>query len=92
MTIAPVFQRRGFAREALAAAIDCLFHRFQKHRIVASVDPRNAASIGLIRSVGMRQEALFLQSVPYEGGWTDDAVFAILATEWRRQRPPAGRP
>ena len=40
-TIAPIFQRNGYSTEALIAVIQYLFYKVGKHRIIASVDPRN---------------------------------------------------
>jgi len=39
-------------------------------------------SIALLKRVGMRQEAHFCKSLWFKGDWADDAVFAILASEW----------
>jgi RimJ/RimL family protein N-acetyltransferase len=82
-TVAPAFQGRGLASEAVVALLDYLFGPLGKHRVFASVDPRNEPSRRLLQRVGMRQEAHFLQSVRFKGTWTDDLVFAILASEWR---------
>lgn len=82
-SISPAFQRQGFATEALLAVIDHLFCVLHKHRIFASVDPRNAASLALLERVGMRREAHFRQSLWFKGEWADDMVFALLASEWQ---------
>ena len=39
------YQKKGYATEALKAMVDYLFGTLDKHRIIASVDPRNTASI-----------------------------------------------
>ena len=82
-TLAPAFQGRGLATEAVIALLGYLFGELGKHRVFASVDPGNRSSLRLLQRVGMRQEAHFLQSLPFKGGWADDMVFAILASEWR---------
>jgi RimJ/RimL family protein N-acetyltransferase len=86
-TLAPASQGRGFAAEAVAAAIDLLFERLGKHRVTASVDPRNEPSLRLLRRVGMRQEAHFRESLLFKGEWADDIVFAVLRSEWMARRP-----
>jgi RimJ/RimL family protein N-acetyltransferase len=53
------------------------------HRVFASVDPRNTASMALFEHLGMRPEAHFRQSLWFKGDWVDDVVFAILKSEWR---------
>jgi RimJ/RimL family protein N-acetyltransferase len=85
-TTAPAFQRKGLATEAVVGLLDCLFGSLGKHRVTASVDPRNTASLGVVRRIGMRQEAHFVQSVYFKGGWVDDLVFAVLAQEWSERQ------
>jgi RimJ/RimL family protein N-acetyltransferase len=82
-TIAPQHQRQGLGTFAVLTLLDYLFNRLNKHRILASVDPRNAASLALLRRVGMRQEAHFRQSLFWKGEWVDDVVFGILCSEWK---------
>lgn len=81
-TIAPAHQRQGLGAEAVGALIGHLFDALGKHRVHASVDPRNEASTTLLRRIGMRQEAHFRESLWWRGEWVDDVVFAILRSEW----------
>jgi RimJ/RimL family protein N-acetyltransferase len=83
VTVAPEYQRRGVATEAVSGALGHLFGRLGKHRVFASVDPRNRPSVALLERVGMRREAHFIESLWFKGEWVDDLVFAILASEWR---------
>lgn len=83
-TIAPRRQRRGYGLEAVRALLDYLFTGLSKHRVYASLDPRNRASVALLERLGMRREACFKASVPEGGGWADDAVYALLAEEYHR--------
>ena len=87
ITLAPAFQGRGLASEALRALFGYLFLDLGLHRVHGSVDPRNRASMALLARVGMRQEAHFVESYWCKGEWTDDAVFALLAREWRETQP-----
>jgi RimJ/RimL family protein N-acetyltransferase len=82
ITIAPSHQGDGFAREAMQALFDVLFGTFGVRRVHASIDPRNLASAALLRSLGMRQEAHFRESLKVRGEWVDDVIFALLAREW----------
>jgi RimJ/RimL family protein N-acetyltransferase len=86
-TLAPAFQGRGLATEAVVGLLNHLFGSLGKHRVIASVDPRNEPSLRLLRRIGMRQEAHLHQSLLFKGEWADDCVFAMLASEWSRQRP-----
>jgi RimJ/RimL family protein N-acetyltransferase len=86
-TLAPASQGRGFGTEAVTGVIDFVFGQLGKHRVTASVDPRNEPSLRLLRRVGMRQEAHFRQSLLFKGEWADDVVFAVLRPEWAARRP-----
>jgi RimJ/RimL family protein N-acetyltransferase len=83
-TLSPRHQGQGFATEAVRGLLDFLLCDCHKHRVFASVDPRNRPSVRLLRRVGMRQEAHFIQAVWFKGEWADDMVFAVLASEWQR--------
>ena len=79
----PAFQRRGYAREAVAAAIGWLIEAHSIHRFVGIAASANAASIALLRSLGFRQEGRFRESFRCNGRWLDDDYYALLASEWR---------
>ncbi len=81
-TIAPAFQRQGIGTEAVRGLLGHLFGPLEKHRVIASVDPRNLPSMALLERVGMRQEAFFRQSLWFDGEWADDVIFALLSSEW----------
>jgi RimJ/RimL family protein N-acetyltransferase len=82
-TLAPVYQGKGYAAEALTAVLDYLFYNLNKHRVFASIDPRNHASEALLERVGMRKEAHFRESLWFKGEWADDIVYALLQREWK---------
>ena len=88
ISVASGFQGMGYACEALQAVFGLIFDRLNRHRIHASVDPRNPASIALLRSLGMRQEAHHRESLWLHGEWVDDVVFALLAREWSASHAP----
>jgi len=83
VSIAPAHQGRGHACEAARAVLELVFGQLGRHRIHASVDPRNLASMAMLRALGMRQEAHHRESLWLHGEWVDDVVFALLASEWR---------
>ena len=76
------YHRRGFAKEAASAVLELAFGRLELHRVVAELDPRNAASIRLCERLGMRHEAHFVENMWFKGEWADTGVYAILASEW----------
>jgi len=81
-TLYKTYQKNGYATEALGAMVDYLFIILKKHRIIASVDPRNTSSIRLIERLGFRKEAHFKESYYLRGEWVDDIIYAMLQTEW----------
>jgi RimJ/RimL family protein N-acetyltransferase len=81
----PVFGGHGYATEAVRAVVDLAFRDFGMHRVSGRADARNTASTGLLRRLGMRQEAHLIQNEWVKGEWTDEVIFAILEDEWRAQ-------
>ncbi|HET7930728.1 MAG TPA: GNAT family protein [Rhodanobacteraceae bacterium] len=82
ISLAPAQQHQGHARDVLELALDFVFGGLRKHRVIASVDPRNSACMRLLEGAGMRREAHFRASLRVGDGWADDVVFAMLETEW----------
>ncbi len=74
-------QGHGFATEGMQIVIDHLFDTLNKHRIVASVDPRNRRSILLLERLRFRKEGHFRQSLYFNGEWVDDIIYALLASD-----------
>jgi RimJ/RimL family protein N-acetyltransferase len=89
-TIAPRYQGNGYATEAVRLLLGYLFDERGKHRVIASCDARNGASAAVLRRSGFRQEGHLLSSTWAKGEWTDDFIFAILASEWQRGRGGEG--
>jgi [ribosomal protein S5]-alanine N-acetyltransferase len=53
--VVPAERRKGFAREAIAGLTAWAFASGKARVCVASVSPRNAASLALVQSLGFRQ-------------------------------------
>jgi RimJ/RimL family protein N-acetyltransferase len=82
-TLHPDHHGRGIATEAATAVLDLAFTSLGLHRVIAELDPRNAASVALCHRLGMREEAHFIEDMYFKGEWADTGVFAILAAEYR---------
>jgi RimJ/RimL family protein N-acetyltransferase len=78
----PDHQGKGYATEAAAVLLRLGFEELGLHRIVGRADARNAASAGLMERLGMRREAHLRENEFVKGEWVDEAIYAILATEW----------
>jgi RimJ/RimL family protein N-acetyltransferase len=85
-SIHPDAQGRGLATEGGLEMLRLGFEDLGLHRIMAGSDPRNAASVRVMEHLGLRREAVFLESELIKGEWLDEAVSAILASEWRERR------
>ncbi|MGH9170062.1 MAG: GNAT family N-acetyltransferase [Acidimicrobiales bacterium] len=79
----PDAQGQGLATEALREVMKLGYEAAGAHRIVARCDARNAASIRVMTALGMRPEAHFRENEFVKGEWTDEIVYALLASEWR---------
>lgn len=91
-TLDPRVHGRGFATEAVDAVVGRLFER-GAHRVEASLDPENFASMRVLERVGFRWEGRTRSSYPVRGTWADDDRWALLAADhadWRGR--PLGRP
>lgn len=86
ITIEPASQSRGYATEALRAIFGLLFDKLEKHRVIASVDPRNLPSMALMERIGMRKEGHFVKSLWFKNEWADDVTYAMLAAEWKTKK------
>ncbi|MBX3011240.1 MAG: GNAT family N-acetyltransferase [Caldilineaceae bacterium] len=79
----PTYHRRGYVSEAALALLRYGFETLQLHRIIATCQPENPASYGVMEKIGMRREGHFHQCI-YRGEaqWWDEYFYAILAQEW----------
>jgi RimJ/RimL family protein N-acetyltransferase len=82
----PDFHGHGYASEAAARMLDLAFDSLGLHRVYGRTDRDNVGSAALMRRLGLRQEAHFVQNEIFKGEWGDELVFAILADEWRAAR------
>jgi RimJ/RimL family protein N-acetyltransferase len=81
----PEAQGRGFATEAARVLLTLAFEELKSHRVMARLDARNVASAALLERLGMRREAHLVENEWVKGEWTDEAIYALLATEWAAQ-------
>ncbi len=82
ITLNKEFQNNGYAFEAISYLFNILFNQFNKHRITASVDPRNINSIKLLKKLQMRKEVHHIKSYFFKDEWVDDCIYAILKEEF----------
>ena len=88
-TLAPAYQRRGYAAEAVRAVLDHLFRVRGLHKVSAEVDARNTPSARVLERVGFSREGLRRSHTFLKGEWTDDLLYGLLADEWLLPGAPA---
>jgi ribosomal-protein-alanine N-acetyltransferase len=83
--LAPAAWGQGIMTEVLHQVIDFGFRAMHLHSIEAQIHPANGASRRVLEKLGFRQEAYFHQNYfdPVEQGFTDTAVFSLLAAWWQ---------
>lgn len=75
---------KGYATEAVEAAIQICFEDLRLHRVTADCFVGNTPSYRLMERVGMRREQHALKDALHPSGeWMDGYGYALLAEEWR---------
>ncbi len=82
-TVAPEFQGKNVATEAVSGLLKYLFGCLGKHRVVATTDADNQASHKLLEKLGFRREGHFIQNIFFKGAWGDEYQYALLHSESR---------
>ena len=78
----------GLAREAMAAVAGFAFDTLGLHRLEADVDPRNAASLRTLETLGFRREGHLRERYHVAGEAQDSVLLGLLRTD---PRPDATR-
>lgn len=73
------YQHQGYAREAVAKAVDIAFSDLGLHRVFARVVPENTPSIRLLNALDFIEEGLEHGCTQIQGTWTDHLRFARLS-------------
>ncbi len=80
------FWGKGYAAEASRGMLEYAFREMGVRRVIAEVNARNERSVRLLRSIGMREEAKFIEYAPRKEDETlydDMYTFAILNKEYK---------
>ncbi len=86
MALSPVFQKKGFAKEAMRGIMRWLFEERGVHRVVEITDAENIAAINLLKSLGFRQEGHFIENIWFNNKWGSEYQYAMLKREWNKNR------
>ncbi len=74
---------KGFATDATRRLVEFGFTELGLHRISAAIGPDNAASIAVVRKLGMQYEGRLRDHVFTNGSWRDSVLYSVLSQEWR---------
>lgn len=82
--------RQGVMSDAIRCMLRFSFDNLRLHRVEAACLPRNAASQGVLRKAGFREEGFAPKYLRINGQWEDHVLFAILEGEVAGGRARAG--
>ena len=85
--LAPEWWGRGVMTEVVGAMLSFGFTRMGLHSVEAQIHPGNSASRRVLEKLGFAQEGHLRENFydPIEAGFTDTAVFGLLAADWLRR-------
>jgi RimJ/RimL family protein N-acetyltransferase len=83
--LASEYWGRGYAREALRAALEYGFRTLDLNRVEADIDPRNAASGRVLEALGFRKEGFMPQRWIVHGETADTVFYGLLREYWNER-------
>jgi ribosomal-protein-alanine N-acetyltransferase len=63
------------------------FEIMRLNKVEACTITRNVPSIRLLQKLGFHQDGVLREDTYFHGRFIDEAVFSLLADEWRNSRP-----
>jgi ribosomal-protein-alanine N-acetyltransferase len=85
--LAAAYRRRGIMTEALETVLRYGFETMRLNKVEACTDTRNVASMQLLQKLRFHQDGVLRENTYFHGRFIDEAVFSLLASEWRDSRP-----
>ena len=76
-------KRKGYMSEAVGAMLDYGFNFMGLNRVEAFIGPTNAASLGVVRKYGFKQEGHLKQHYVVNGEPQDSLVFSLLKEDYK---------
>ena len=81
-TLAPAFQGRGYATEAVACLLDYVFGPLGKESAVAVTDVRNTPSIAVLEGLGFERDQTPREQVIFKGEPCDEYLYNMWRENW----------
>ncbi|WP_324800165.1 GNAT family protein [Streptomyces cyaneofuscatus] len=88
LLLAPEHRSKGYGADALAALTDLAFGELPLHRVEAVTHTDNVPSLATLKKAGFTQEGVRRSSCLHRGRRHDNALLALLRTEWEAQTRP----
>lgn len=79
---------KGYAGEAVEAALRYAFDELGMNRIEADIDPRNGASARVLERAGFRKEGYLPERWIVNGETADTVFYGLLRRYWDERRAP----
>jgi RimJ/RimL family protein N-acetyltransferase len=83
--LAPELWGGGLFFLAAPAVVDFAFDVLGVHRLEARAAVHNGRGNGALRKIGAQQEGVLRKSLQQEHGWVDQALWTIIADDWRER-------
>lgn len=80
------FAGQGYMTAALPLVLRVVFRELKLHRVEANIQPRNLASIALVRRAGFVKEGYSPGYLKIAGRWRDHERWAMTVEQYRRVR------
>ncbi len=84
------YLRRGYARDAVDAALRHAFESMGLNRVEAACQPANLASRRVLAGAGFREEGLARDYLFINGAWRDHCLYAITAADFAERTDASG--
>lgn len=81
--LAAEHQRKGLTGEAIKEILNYGFSQLHLHLIEAVTDPRNTASISVLKKLGFSMDGHFRENTFYEGNYLDSMHFSLLCRDFK---------
>ena len=83
-----VYQKQGYATEAVNTVLKDVFHNQNAHRVFAECNPKNESSWRLLERIGFKKEGCLRQNIYFnknkydEPIWQDTYIYGLLSSDY----------
>ena len=74
---------KGYMKEAIMAALYFGFEQLGLHSVEANVNPKNLASVRLLKSLGFKKEGHFRENYYFDGQFFDSEIYSLLESDFQ---------